>query len=168
MDRLQFLTTAASLATVSVAACLRQGALAAPADTTAPLNALFAAFMDERHTKTPQQLTSLGLDKDRYIDTGLHAKGWSREQAIDYRVENTGDNRNAMTTEVERYCTGPGQACSYKVGHSRWLKIREAAGNRLGTKFDLRAFHDAGLAAAPMPMAVLERVMDEWARSQGA
>ena len=76
--------------------------------------------------------------------------------------------RDRVQREIERYCASPGQACSYKVGHSRWLKIREAAGNRLGTKFDLRAFHDAGLAAAPMPMAVLERVMDEWARSQGA
>jgi uncharacterized protein (DUF885 family) len=102
------------------------------------------------------------------VDTGLHTKGWSREQAIEYMVENTGDNRNAMTTEVERYCTWPGQATSYKVGHTHWLKIRADARTRLGKKFDIRAFHDAGLTAAPMPMAVLERVMQEWVRSQGA
>lgn len=102
------------------------------------------------------------------VDTGLHTKGWSREQAIEYMVENTGDNRNAMTTEVERYCTWPGQATSYKVGQTRWLKIRADARTRLGKKFDIRAFHDAGLTAAPMPMSVLERVMEEWVRSQGA
>jgi uncharacterized protein (DUF885 family) len=101
------------------------------------------------------------------VDTGLHAQGWSRERAIDYLVETTGDNRNSMTTEVERYCTWPGQASSYKVGQTLWLKIRAQARERLGKKFDIRAFHDAGLTAAPMPMSVLEQVMDEWVRSQG-
>jgi uncharacterized protein (DUF885 family) len=100
------------------------------------------------------------------VDTGLHAQGWTRERAIDYMVETTGDNRNSMTSEVERYCTWPGQACSYKVGQTLWLKIRADARERLGTKFDIRAFHDAGLTAAPMPMSVLAQVMDEWVRSQ--
>jgi uncharacterized protein (DUF885 family) len=100
------------------------------------------------------------------VDTGLHAQGWTRERAIDYMVETTGDNRNSMTSEVERYCTWPGQACSYKVGQTLWLKIRANARERLGAKFDIRAFHDAGLTAAPMPMSVLARVMDEWVRSQ--
>jgi uncharacterized protein (DUF885 family) len=71
-----------------------------------------------------------------------------------------------MTSEVERYCTWPGQACSYKVGQTLWLKIRANARERLGAKFDIRAFHDAGLSAAPMQMSVLARVMDEWVRSQ--
>src|SRR5207302_836860 len=61
------------------------------------------------------------------VDTGLHAKGWSRERAIDYMVATTGENATAMTTEVERYCTWPGQACSYKVGHTRWLALRAGA-----------------------------------------
>ena len=100
------------------------------------------------------------------VDTGLHAKGWTRERAIDYMVETTGDNRNSMTSEVERYCTWPGQACSYKVGQTLWLKIRANARERLGAKFDIRTFHDAGLTAAPMPMSVLAQVMDEWVRSQ--
>jgi uncharacterized protein (DUF885 family) len=99
------------------------------------------------------------------VDTGLHAQGWTRERAIEYMVETTGDNRNSMTTEVERYCTWPGQASSYKVGQTLWLKIRANARERLGAKFDPH-FHDAGLTAAPMPMSVLERVMDEWVRSQ--
>jgi uncharacterized protein (DUF885 family) len=101
------------------------------------------------------------------VDTGIHAKGWSREQAIDYMVETTGDNRSAMTTEVERYCTWPGQATSYKVGQTRWLKLRADAQRRLAGKFDIRDFHDVGLTAAPMPLAVLERVVDEWLQSQG-
>ncbi len=102
------------------------------------------------------------------VDTGLHVKGWSRERAIDYMVSTTGNNRTAMTTEVERYCTWPGQACSYKVGHTRWLKLRAEARARLGAKFDIRDFHDVGLAAAPMPLAVLERVIDDWLKERKA
>jgi uncharacterized protein (DUF885 family) len=101
------------------------------------------------------------------VDTGLHTRGWSREQAIDYMVETTGDNRAAMTSEVERYCSNPGQATSYKVGHIMWLRLREQARAKLGTKFDIRAFHDAGLTAAPMPLSVLERVIHDWASTQG-
>ncbi|HTL92340.1 MAG TPA: DUF885 family protein [Steroidobacteraceae bacterium] len=102
------------------------------------------------------------------VDTGIHSKGWSRERAIDYMVETTGDNRSAMTTEVERYCTWPGQATSYKVGHTRWLALRADARQRLGAKFDMRDFHDVGLTAAPMPLSVLERVVDEWLKGRGA
>jgi uncharacterized protein (DUF885 family) len=102
------------------------------------------------------------------VDTGLHVKGWSRERAIDYMVETAGESRTAMSTEVERYCTWPGQACSYKVGHTRWLKLRAQAQRRLGPKFDIRDFHDVGLTAAPMPLAVLERVFDEWLKSRAA
>jgi uncharacterized protein (DUF885 family) len=102
------------------------------------------------------------------VDTGLHTKGWSREQAIEYMVETTGDPRSAMTTEVERYCTWPGQATSYKVGQTRWLKLREEARRRLGTKFDIRDFHDVGLGAAPMPLSVLERVMEDWLNGRSA
>jgi uncharacterized protein (DUF885 family) len=101
------------------------------------------------------------------VDTGLHTQGWSRERAIDYMVETAGENRTAMTTEVERYCTWPGQATSYKVGHARWLKLRASAQQRLGAKFDIRDFHDVGLTAAPMPLAVLEQVYDEWLKGRG-
>src|SRR5207248_9430518 len=99
------------------------------------------------------------------VDTGLHAKGWSRERAIDYMVSTTGENVTAMTTEVERHCTWTGQACSYKVGHTRWLKLAAEAGRRLGAKFDIRDFHDVGLTAAPMPLSVLERVVEDWLKS---
>ena len=100
------------------------------------------------------------------VDTGLHSKGWSRERAIDYMVETTGEPRSSMTSEVERYCTWPGQATSYKVGQTRWLKLRADARQRLGAKFDIRDFHDAGLSAAPMPLEVLEGVIDEWVRER--
>ncbi len=102
------------------------------------------------------------------VDTGIHHKGWSREQAIDYMVGITGENRSRMTTEVERYCTWPGQATSYKVGQTRWLALRAAARQRLGASFDIRDFHDVGLTAAPMPLSVLERVVDEWLKARGA
>jgi uncharacterized protein (DUF885 family) len=100
------------------------------------------------------------------VDTGLHAKGWSRERAIDYIVDATGDNRTAMTTEIERYCTWPGQATSYKVGQTRWLKLRAEARAQLAAKFDIRDFHDAGLSAAPMPLSVLEGVIADWVASR--
>src|SRR2546430_17642128 len=77
-------------------------------------------------------------------------------------VETAGESRTAMSTEVERYCTWPGQACSYKVGHTRWLKLRAQAQRRLGAKFDIRDFHDVGLTAAPMPLSFLERVIEGW------
>jgi uncharacterized protein (DUF885 family) len=103
------------------------------------------------------------------VDTGIHTQGWSREKAIDYMVETTGNDRGAMTSEVERYCAWPGQATSYKVGQTRWLKLREDAKRKLGAKFDIRDFHDAALTAAPMPLAVLERVIGDWvsARARG-
>jgi uncharacterized protein (DUF885 family) len=102
------------------------------------------------------------------VDTGIHTRGWSREQAIDYMVATTGDDRARLMTEVERYCAWPGQATSYKVGQTHWLKLRADARRRLGAKFDIRDFHDAGLTAAPMPLSVLERVIDEWIRSRAA
>ena len=100
------------------------------------------------------------------VDTGMHAKSWSREQAIDYMAATTGEDRARVTTEIERYCAWPGQATSYKVGQTRWLRLRAEAQRRLGKKFDIRDFHDAGLTAAPMPLAVLERVIEEWIKSR--
>jgi uncharacterized protein (DUF885 family) len=101
------------------------------------------------------------------VDTGLHAQGWSRGRAIDYMVETTGEARSRVASDVERYCTLPGQATSYKVGQTRWLKLRADALRRLGGRFDIRDFHDVGLAAAPMPLAVLERFYDDWLRGRG-
>ena len=96
------------------------------------------------------------------VDTGLHHKRWSREQGIRYMVDALGDKETTITTEVERYCVWPGQACSYKVGHATWVKAREAARARLGSRFDIRQFHDAGLNLGGVPLMVLERELSAW------
>ena len=101
------------------------------------------------------------------VDTGIHAKRWSREKATDYMVSVTGYPRSRAQREVERYCTSPGQACSYKVGHTVWLKVRDAAKAKLGSRFDLKAYHDAALLSGAMPLTVLQNHMAEWVRTQG-
>ena len=100
------------------------------------------------------------------VDSGLHYKKWSREQAIRYMVETLGDQESSVTTEVERYCVWPGQACSYKVGHTKIVEIRENAKKRLGAKFDIKGFHDAVLLSGAMPLEVLERRIDDWVKSR--
>ncbi|MES2343466.1 MAG: DUF885 family protein, partial [Pseudomonadota bacterium] len=101
------------------------------------------------------------------IDTGLHSKGWSREKATDYMVSVTGYPKSRAQREVERYCVAPGQACSYKVGHTIWMRIRDGAKAGLGARFDIKAYHDAALLSGSMPMTVLERHMADWLAAQG-
>ena len=92
------------------------------------------------------------------VDTGLHAKRWTREQATDYMVEQTGRPRGGMQREVDRYCVWPGQACSYKVGHNEFVRLRDEARARQGERFDIKAFHEV-LKRGRMPLVVLERVV---------
>ncbi len=99
------------------------------------------------------------------VDTGLHSQGWSREKAIRYYVETLGDQDASATTEVERYCVWPGQACSYMLGKLDWLRQRERAKTALGARFDIRKFHDAGLLAGAMPLAVLDTRIGEYIRT---
>ena len=102
------------------------------------------------------------------VDTGLHRKRWTREQAIDYMRATTGMPEREVIIEVERYLVNPGQALAYKVGMMKILKLRERAQRALGSKFDLREFHDVVLTNGPMPLATLERVVDEYvAQKQG-
>jgi uncharacterized protein (DUF885 family) len=96
------------------------------------------------------------------VDSGLHDKRWSREQAVKYYVETLGDQEASAVTEVERYCVWPGQACSYMVGKLTWLRLRERAKTALGPKFDIRKFHDAGLLSGPTPLAVLDGVIGDY------
>ncbi len=98
------------------------------------------------------------------VDTGIHAKRWSREQATDYLVATTGFARPRSQREVERYCTQPGQACSYKVGHATWVRARQKAQKILGDRFDLKAFHDV-LRDGAMPLAILEQRIEDRARA---
>ncbi|MBD3838405.1 DUF885 domain-containing protein, partial [Brevundimonas sp.] len=100
------------------------------------------------------------------VDTGIHSKGWSREQGIQYMMEAYGDQEGAAVSEVERYCGWPGQACAYKVGHNEWVRLREKAKTSLGAKFDLKGFHDTALAAGGVPLSVLERIVDGWIATQ--
>ena len=71
-----------------------------------------------------------------------------------------------MTSEVERYCGWPGQACAYKIGHAKWQAVRERSRQALGARFDIRAYHDAVLAAGAMPLDVLDRFVTDWAAGQ--
>jgi uncharacterized protein (DUF885 family) len=96
------------------------------------------------------------------VDTGLHSKRWTREQAIDYMVANTGMSEPAVVIEIERYLVQPGQALAYKVGMLKILELRERAKTTLGSKFDIREFHDEVLKNGAMPLAVLEQVIDAY------
>ncbi len=100
------------------------------------------------------------------VDTGIHSKGWSREEGIRYMMEAYGDQEGAATSEVERYCGWPGQACAYKVGHNEWVRLREKAKTSLGSRFDIKGFHDTALAAGGVPLSVLERIVDGWVATQ--
>jgi len=99
-------------------------------------------------------------------DTGIHWKRWDREQATQYMVDTIGNTKTRAQREVERYFAGPGQANSYKVGHTVWVKVRDAAKAKLGAKFDLKTYHDAVLRSGAMPLTVLERHVAEWAATQ--
>jgi uncharacterized protein (DUF885 family) len=99
-------------------------------------------------------------------DTGIHWKRWDREQATQYMVDTIGNTKTRAQREVERYFAGPGQANSYKVGHTVWVKVRDAAKAKLGGRFDLKAYHDAVLRSGAMPLTVLERHVAEWAAAQ--
>ena len=98
------------------------------------------------------------------VDTGIHAKRWTREQATDYLVATTGFARARSQREVERYCTQAGQACSYKVGHIAWLRARDNAKKILGAKYDVKAFHEV-LRDGAVPLTILERLVEERARA---
>ncbi len=98
------------------------------------------------------------------IDTGIHTKRWTRDQATDYMVETVGFARPRSQREIERYCTQPGQACSYKVGHAAWVRARETAQKLRGDKFDLRQFHEV-LQYGAVPLTILQRLVEEQART---
>ena len=89
------------------------------------------------------------------VDTGLHAKRWTRAQAIEWFVANSGSGRNEVTSEVDRYCAWPGQACAYKTGHSEMLRLREMAKSRLGPRYDLRDFDQSVVDGGNAPLDVL-------------
>jgi uncharacterized protein (DUF885 family) len=96
------------------------------------------------------------------VDTGLHAMGWSREQSVDFLCNETGKGRGAMTSETDRYCAGPGQACGYKMGHNEIMRQRARVQAALGTRFDLAAFNDMVVATGGVPLELLDGVVGGW------
>jgi uncharacterized protein (DUF885 family) len=99
------------------------------------------------------------------VDTGLHAKRWTREQGVEFFVNVNGSNPLEVASEVDRYCSWPGQACGYKVGHSEINRLREKASTALGAKYDLKAFNDTVVLGGNVPLDVLSRNVDEYVRS---
>ncbi|MEO5820212.1 MAG: DUF885 domain-containing protein [Vicinamibacteraceae bacterium] len=96
------------------------------------------------------------------VDTGIHAKGWTREQGIDYMLANSPMSRTDVTIEVERYIATPGQALAYKIGQLTIARLKAKAQTQLGARFDPRAFHTQVLDTGSLPMPVLEQKIDEW------
>jgi uncharacterized protein (DUF885 family) len=100
------------------------------------------------------------------VDTGMHAFGWSRQEAIDYMLENSAMSRLEVANEIDRYITWPAQALAYKIGELKIKELRNKAEQALGEQFDIRAFHDTVVSNGSLPIAVLEDIVSEWISSQ--
>jgi uncharacterized protein (DUF885 family) len=96
------------------------------------------------------------------VDTGIHAKGWTREQAIAYMLGHSGMSKTDATAEVERYIAIPSQALAYKIGQLTILRLRDKAQAALGPKFDIREFHAQVLDTGALPLPILEQKIDRW------
>ncbi len=123
---------------------------------------LYADPYDRMGQKTYEMWRAVRL----VVDTGMHAQGWTRQQAIDYFKANAPKSDLDITNEIDRYIATPGQALAYKIGQMKISELRARARSRLGDRFDLRAFHDALLGAGALPLSVLERRMNAWLEVQ--
>jgi uncharacterized protein (DUF885 family) len=101
------------------------------------------------------------------VDTGLHAKAWTRERAVQFFVEENGSNPLEVASEVDRYCSWPGQACGYKVGHTEINRLRQKAQAALGPRYDLKAFNDTVVRGGNVPLDVLGRNVNAYVRARG-
>ncbi|WP_442266765.1 DUF885 domain-containing protein [Tenacibaculum sp. ZS6-P6] len=121
------------------------------------------------YTDPYQYFGMLGMEMHRAIrlvvDTGLHSKGWSRERAIQYSLDNEAESEASIISEIERYMANPGQALSYKIGQLKILELRAKAKRELGDKFDIRQFHNQVLETGCIPLALLEAKIDKWITS---
>jgi uncharacterized protein (DUF885 family) len=115
-------------------------------------------------TLQDEQLRAMRL----VVDTGIHAKGWSRDQAINYMLENSGMTRTEVVAEVDRYIAIPSQALAYKIGALKIQELRKRAETKLGKKFDIKAFHAEVLDTGGLPLAILEQKIDRWIAAQAA
>ncbi len=100
------------------------------------------------------------------VDAGMHAKGWSREEAIRYSLEHEAETEASIISEIERYMVAPGQALSYKVGQLKIIELRQRAEEALGDRFDIREFHNQVIGTGSLPLVLLERKIDLWIKSQ--
>jgi uncharacterized protein (DUF885 family) len=137
--------------------------------------ALYAETLwDELGMQTDPYQRYGGLDDEMLramrlvVDTGIHSKGWTRDQAIKYMLDNSAMGRTDATAEVERYIAIPGQALAYKVGQLKILELRARAEQALGPRFDIRGFHEQVLMTGALPLTVLERKIDDWIASRRA
>lgn len=96
------------------------------------------------------------------VDTGIHAKGWTREQAIQYSLDHEAESETSITTEIERYMVAPGQALAYKIGQLKIIELRKRAEQAMGSNFNIKAFHNQVLNSGSLPLDVLERKIDRW------
>jgi uncharacterized protein (DUF885 family) len=99
------------------------------------------------------------------VDTGLHHKRWSREKARNFFVERNGSKYEEVASEVDRYCSWPGQACGYKVGHSEIVRLRSNAEAQLGAAYDVKAFNDAVILGGNAPLDVLAKNVGRYVTS---
>jgi uncharacterized protein (DUF885 family) len=99
------------------------------------------------------------------VDTGIHARGWTREQAIQYSLDHEADSKDSITAEIERYMVAPGQALAYKIGQLKIQELRARAEQKLGKDFDLREFHRQVLNSGSLPLSMLEEKIDRWIES---
>src|ERR1043165_4283802 len=116
-----------------------------------------------------QHLGQLKMELHRAVrlvtDTGLHAKGWSRQKTMRYMMEVEGLTAPDAQQSTERYMADPGQALAYKVGALKIQQLRQRAQDSLGSRFSLAAFHDRVLGQGSLPLAILEQQMDSWIRA---
>ncbi|MBA2623645.1 MAG: DUF885 domain-containing protein [Chthoniobacterales bacterium] len=143
----------------------------------------FTAYSEGWGLYTEQIPKEMGLYQDSYsdfgrlamelwragrlvVDTGLHHKRWTRQQAIDYLIKNTPNAEDDCVEAINRYIVSPSQATAYKIGMIKILDLREKAKKELGAKFDLRQFHDVVLTSGPVPMDILEELVDRWLKSR--
>jgi uncharacterized protein (DUF885 family) len=99
------------------------------------------------------------------VDTGLHSKNWTREQAIQYSIDNEAESEASIIAEIERYMAIPGQALSYKIGQLKIIELRNNAQKELGAKFDIKKYHQIVLESGVMPLALLEKKVDNWIKA---
>jgi uncharacterized protein (DUF885 family) len=96
------------------------------------------------------------------VDVGLHAKGWTREQAIQFSLDHEAEQESNIVAEIERYMAWPGQALSYKIGQLKIRELRQRAEKAMGSRFDVREFHERILESGCVPLKVLEQKIDRW------